>query len=442
MLGGFLGSGKTTTLLRLAQQLQRAGKRVGIITNDQAAGLVDTALMEELNLPVSEIAGGCFCCRSGSLVEALGKLTAASQPEVFLAEPVGSCTDLVATVSLPLERIYNAGFTMAPYAVLVDPYRAMQTLGVEELSWSAAKAGAGRVAGESAPERSGARRVPRGGGVRVRETAGKNGIQTREGVFSPDVNYIYRKQLEEAEIIVINKTDVIAPERLVRLREALGREYPDAEILCVASREGTGLDALFEALTTREGDTRRVMEVDYARYGKGEAMLGWYNGQHEVSVTGSAGKGPKGSRKTGRPGDCGGPGIDGNAWLLDLALRVRTVLRATGTEIAHFKMSLVEDAAAEVGKVEADGPGAARASMAAVSLVSSDREPELRRVLDAPLERGLLTVNLRAEGMPELLAIAVQEALKSNPPGLKTKRLAEEAFRPGQPIPTHRVAAV
>ena len=126
MLGGFLGSGKTTTLLRLAQQLQRAGKRVGIITNDQAAGLVDTALMEELNLPVSEpkrsgdtptfrpvsigeIAGGCFCCRSGSLVEALGKLTAASQPEVFLAEPVGSCTDLVATVSLPLERIYNAG---------------------------------------------------------------------------------------------------------------------------------------------------------------------------------------------------------------------------------------------------------------------------------------------------------------------------------------------
>jgi hypothetical protein len=381
MLGGFLGSGKTTTLLRLAQQLQRAGKRVGIITNDQAAGLVDTALMEELKLPVSEIAGGCFCCRSGSLVEALGKLTAASQPEVFLAEPVGSCTDLVATVSLPLERIYNAGFTMAPYAVLVDPYRAMQTLGVEELSWSAAKAATGRVAGESASERS-AGRIPRGGGARVRETAGKNGIQTREGVFSPDVNYIYRKQLEEAEIIVINKTDVIAPERLV-----------------------------------------------------------WYNGQHEVRVTGSAGRGPKGSRKAGPPEDGGGQGIDGNAWLLDLALRVRTVLRATGTEIAHFKMSLVEEAATEVGG-RADGPGAARASMAAVSLVSSDREPELRRVLDAPLERGLLTVNLRAEGMPELLAIAVQEALKSNPPGLKTKRLAEEAFRPGQPIPTHRVAAV
>lgn len=48
MLGGFLGAGKTTALLRLAHHLQKAGRRVGIITNDQAAGLVDTALMEEL----------------------------------------------------------------------------------------------------------------------------------------------------------------------------------------------------------------------------------------------------------------------------------------------------------------------------------------------------------------------------------------------------------
>jgi len=253
MLGGFLGSGKTTTLLRLAQHLQRRRMRVGIITNDQAAGLVDTALMEELNLPVREIAGGCFCCRSGSLVEALGRLTAESQPEVFLAEPVGSCTDLVATVSLPLERIYQTGFAMAPYAVQVDPYRAMQTLGVEA-----------------------------------------------KPIFSADVNYIYRKQLEEAEIIVINKTDVIAPERLARLREALGREYPEAEIMAVASRDGTGLEPLFAALTKREGQTRRVMEVDYERYGRGEAMLGWYNGKYAVQYEGGRLKGMAGS--TGMPG--------------------------------------------------------------------------------------------------------------------------------------------
>lgn len=71
------------------------------------------------------------------------------------------------TVSLPLERIYQQGYVMAPYVVLVDPCRAMQTLGVEG-----------------------------------------------EPLFSADVNYIYHKQLEEAEIIAINKVDVMHPDRL------------------------------------------------------------------------------------------------------------------------------------------------------------------------------------------------------------------------------------
>ena len=218
MLGGFLGAGKTTALLRLALSLQRKELRVGLITTDQASGLVDSALAEELNLPVREIAGGCFCCRSESLVEALDQLEAESQPQVFLAEPVGSCTDLVATVSLPLERIYQKGFVMAPYAVVVDPYRAMQSLGVEG-----------------------------------------------ELLFSPDVNYIYRKQLEEAEIIVINKVDVISPERLAGLRAALEREYPETRIMEIASRDGTGVEALFDILGTETGKTRQVMEMDYER---------------------------------------------------------------------------------------------------------------------------------------------------------------------------------
>ena len=71
MVGGFLGAGKTTTLIRLAEKLQAEGKKVGLITNDQAADLVDTALVKSGNFPVEEIAGGCFCCRFNSLKEAV-----------------------------------------------------------------------------------------------------------------------------------------------------------------------------------------------------------------------------------------------------------------------------------------------------------------------------------------------------------------------------------
>lgn len=313
------------------------------------------------------------------MVEALDRLTKESRPDVFIAEPVGSCTDLVATVSLPLERIYKTGFQMAPYAVLVDPYRAMQTLGVE---------------GES--------------------------------LFSPDVCYIFRKQLEEAEIIVINKADVVAPERMARLREALAREYPEAQIMAVSSREGTGLEPLFAALSEGKSAPHRVMEVDYVRYGKGKAMLGWYNGRAEVKST------RKGKRSV-HNGIMDNGGFDGNAWLLDLAGRIQVVLRAAGVEIAHFKMSL---------SVEDGGDRLSPLRLAAVSLVRTDGEPELRRKLDAPLTKGSLIVNLRAEGAPEPLAATVEEALKTNMRGLTVKLTQAESFRPGQPTPTHRVAAV
>ena len=45
MIGGFLGAGKTTSILRAAEWFTARGLRVGLVTNDQAGGLVDTALV-------------------------------------------------------------------------------------------------------------------------------------------------------------------------------------------------------------------------------------------------------------------------------------------------------------------------------------------------------------------------------------------------------------
>jgi len=118
MIGGFLGAGKTTSVSRLAQRLTAAGQRVGLITNDQGSELVDTAMLRSRGFATEEIPGGCFCCRFNSLVDAAAKLNAASRPDVFIAEPVGSCTDLVATVTYPLRRMYGANFSIAPLGVL------------------------------------------------------------------------------------------------------------------------------------------------------------------------------------------------------------------------------------------------------------------------------------------------------------------------------------
>ncbi|MEM8933802.1 MAG: GTP-binding protein, partial [Acidobacteriota bacterium] len=124
MIGGFLGAGKTTAVSALAHHLSGKGKRVGLITNDQGRELVDTQMLRSQGFATEEIAGGCFCCKFNSLVDAADRLTTEDPPEVFIAEPVGSCTDLVATVSYPLRRIYGDRFTIAPLSVLIDPHRA------------------------------------------------------------------------------------------------------------------------------------------------------------------------------------------------------------------------------------------------------------------------------------------------------------------------------
>src|ERR1041384_1697472 len=98
MVGGFLGSGKTTAMLRLAEHFTALGRRLGLITNDKSTGRVDTSMVGAKGFPVEEITGGCFCCRFNSLTDAADRLNRAARPDVFLAEPVGSCTDLRATV--------------------------------------------------------------------------------------------------------------------------------------------------------------------------------------------------------------------------------------------------------------------------------------------------------------------------------------------------------
>ena len=212
MIGGFLGAGKTTAVARLARKLTDRGLRVGLISNDQSSGLVDTAILRSKGFPVEEIPGGCFCCRFNSLLEAADNLDRTTRPDVFIAEPVGSCTDLIATVSYPLRRIYGDRFEVAPMSVLVDPIRAARILGLE-----------------TGPQ------------------------------FSEKVIYVYRKQLEEANLIVVNKTDAIPTALRDRLVAALTSTFPRARVLCASAKEGTGLDDWFQAIDATVPDNGPAM---------------------------------------------------------------------------------------------------------------------------------------------------------------------------------------
>lgn len=361
MIGGFLGAGKTTAILELARYLTERGQRVGVIMNDQSSGLVDTAVAAARGFDVAEVAGGCFCCRFNSLVDAADRLAGDAVPDVFLAEPVGSCTDLKATVVYPLRRMYGDDYEIAPLSVVVDPLRALRILGLE-------------------PGRS----------------------------FSGKVLYVYGKQLEEADVIVLNKRDLIADDlRWQALREAMAARYPQADMFDVSAREGGGLDRWFERILTASGERVGPAEVDYQLYGEGEALLGWLNATFAV----------------------GGRDIDGNQLVLSFAEDIQRRLAADSAEVAHLKLTLT---------------GEEMADIAVANLVATERRAELAHALAGPLDEGELIVNLRAEADPDRLRQHVRgaaAAIAQARNGVALRLTHVESFRPSQPVPTHRLVS-
>ena len=126
LVGGFLAAGKTTMLNAIAGRLTKRGFTVGLITNDQAADLVDTAILTCTGVEVREVSGSCFCCNFPGFMAAAKSLIDAGC-NLIVAEPVGSCTDLSATILQPVKDMF-ADLDLAPLTVLVDPVRLKEAL--------------------------------------------------------------------------------------------------------------------------------------------------------------------------------------------------------------------------------------------------------------------------------------------------------------------------
>ena len=358
MVGGFLGAGKTTTLGKLAAAYQAHGLRVGIVTNDQATDLVDTQTLRGQGFEVGEVAGACFCCNFNELTNTVAGLEERQRPDIVLAEPVGSCTDLVATVIQPLMRLYEQKFSIAPFGVILKPSHGRKIL--------------------AGNERSG---------------------------FSPKAAYIFRKQLEEADFLILNRIDELSGEQVDDLEALLQQAAPGVPIIRLSARTGMGLDALLEMLDQRGDFGRRVLDLDYDVYAEGEAELGWLNSSLHVSSSDS---------------------FSLDDLLLDIIARLRDSLAASSAEAAHLKAIGLWDG-----------------HHAVANLISSDSEPTLSLASDCQTTQAEVVINARVATSPELLtelvASAVEQACAAV--GAKAEFRQTQSFRPGRPVPTHRFAA-
>jgi hypothetical protein len=224
--------------------------------------------------------------------------------------------------------------------------------------------------------------------------------------FSPKVLYVYEKQLEEADFIVINKIDAIDCGRAATLRATLEERYPRAGIFEISALTGDAVAPWMERLAADQDESSANLEIDYDEYASGEALLGWVNVTARVS----------------------GPPFDGNRWLAGLIAAVQARLGGLAIEIAHLKMTLTPS----------DDTGR---DLAVVNAVTTNAPASAPFALQDPVDDAELIVNLRAEGDPEILRRETLEALsrEASAGGVTVSLEHVEHFRPGRPVPTHRV---
>jgi Ni2+-binding GTPase involved in maturation of urease and hydrogenase len=353
LVGGFLGSGKTTAIEQAARRLQKANKKVGVITNDQGSLQVDTEFMKGQHIPTEEVSGGCFCCKYDDLERGIGLLLPSGSPDVVFAESVGTCTDLAATVINPLLRL-NPGSYDIVLSVFADSRLLLEYL------------------------------------------------RGNRSIFYDNVNYIYEKQLREADIIVVNKIDLLTEFQLEWIKEQMTGGYRNTTILFQHSFSEESVGSWLTVCEAyNDPSLRKALDIDYDIYGAGEAELAWLD--EEIGIVAP----------------------DGTAIEAAYAVmqKIYAAITANGYPIGHLKFLLD------------DGQGQTKVSFTAIAGADDDDKASPH------CERVVIIVNARIQMAPAALQTLVRQTILEVEAG-KDCRITEynsSAFQPGYPRPTHRI---
>jgi len=342
---GFLGSGKTTAIYKAATLLIKQNIPVAVITNDQGSRLVDGDLFTALGIPGRQVKGGCFCCNYNELDKNIHSLTHTEGSSLVFAEAVGSCTDIIATVLKPLQEFHpEIGLTISTFTDI----RLLKMM--------------------------------------------LDGNHS----FDESVAYIYHKQLEEAEIVIVNKTDLVNDEIINDIAKQLSARYSGKLLLFQNSLSEPDILQWLALLDNyRRNSLPDSLVVDYDIYATGEAKMAWYDQQLELYTEYN----------------------DAGQIAEQLINSIYTEIVQLQVPIGHVKF-LVD-------------------STTKISFTSKDEEPVKLQL--QPASTSAILVNIRVQETPDRIHELIGKILIRFRQKCKVNSTEAEVFSPGYPTPVYRM---
>lgn len=229
---GFLGAGKTTSMMAFAKNINSRGLGSAAVLIDDlgAKNIVDADYTAACGVTSMSISGDCICYQHENLIDKLHQLEKAGADVIFSDIP-GLGIGALDNVYLQMKEREPGEFELMPFTCIVDPERIRMIMP---------------------------------------EAADIN--------LPAELSFLLDAQMKEADLIILNKIDTISEERKEEILDFIRNSCPQAEVMAICALTGEGVDEAVDYLLSGSAPAEH-RDIGYGSeaFMAAESRLCWYN---------------------------------------------------------------------------------------------------------------------------------------------------------------------